>query len=119
MRSAETILIFPNTRPVSPKRDDKHMRLLGSEGRHKLLQLLGNRRNWYYGFYTIGEPTDQPTNIGFVFRSGTDELVLFFDYMTIQGTFRGNQVARMLEEGARNKLEAWKRRYAQRELAAK
>jgi len=86
--SAEAVYVFPVTSPLKPQRDDRHMRLLGPEARHGIVQLLGNYENWSHGLYTIGIPENQPPNIGLLFRSGKDELVLFFNSDTVQGKFR-------------------------------
>jgi hypothetical protein len=123
MHRAERVYVFPVTTLMEPHRDDKHLRLLGREAADSIVQLLGREQNWYNGLYTIMEGADQPTNVGFLFRSGKDELVLFFSEMTVvtgvHGTFMGKRVEGMLEEEPRAKFEEWKRRYAQTELAFK
>jgi hypothetical protein len=116
---AEAVYVFPVTTPMEPRRNDKHLRLLGPRAAQSIVQVLGKERNWYNGLYTIVEAADQPTNVGLLFRAGRDELVLFFSEMTVQGTFRGKRIAGMLEDKPRSKFDEWKRRYAQPELAVK
>jgi hypothetical protein len=119
IRSAEAVYVFPVTSPLKPQRDDRHMRLLGPEARHGIVQLLGNYENWWHGLYTIGIPENQPTNIGLLFRSGKDKLVLFFNSDTVQGKFREIELGGLLEKKPKEEFETWKRHYAQPELAFK
>jgi hypothetical protein len=119
MHRAEAVYVFPVTTPMEPRRNDKHLRLLGRRAARSVVQLLGKELNWYNGLYTIVEAADQPANVGLLFRAGKDELVLFFSEMTVQGTFQGKRVGGMLEDEPRTKFEEWKRRYARPELAVK
>jgi len=54
-----------------------------------------------------------------LFRSPADELVLFFDSVTIRGSFRRRSFYGGLEDKAREQLESWKQRYARLELQSK
>src|ERR1700736_410046 len=90
VREAKTVYVFPVTTPLSPRLDDKHLRLLGTDAREGLVHLFGQKRNWYYGLLTIAEPADQPTNIGILFQCKHTKLTLFFDEMgVIRVDFRG------------------------------
>ena len=119
MRNTEAVYVFPVTNPSKPRRDDKHLRLLDSKARAQLLQVLADPRNWNTGFFTILQSDNQPTNIGLLFRHQGKELVLFFQWMTIQGQFDDKTMIGMLEENGRKEIEQWKERYAQQELATK
>jgi hypothetical protein len=120
VREAKTVYVFPVKTPMSPRRDDKHLRLLGSDAREDLVRLFGHKRNWYYGLLTIAERADQPTNIGLLFRCKHTDLTLFFDeggVITVQ--FRGKRDVTMLEHGLGEQMDEWKQRYAAKELAVK
>jgi hypothetical protein len=119
IENAERVYVFPVTSPLNPERDDAHMRLLGPEARHVIVELLGRYENWYHGLYTflISEP--QPTNVGLIFRREKDELVLFFNSDTVHGRFAGIDLDGVLEDKPKKQFERWKRHYAQRELAFK
>lgn len=92
MKSAQAVYVFPVKPAAKPRRDDKHLRLLDQDSRHKLLLILGTAGNWWNGLLTIVERLDQPTNVGFLFQTGRDELVLFFREETVEGRFRGRQL---------------------------
>jgi hypothetical protein len=120
VREAKTVYVFPVTTPMSPKRDDHRLRLLGPDARQDLVRFFGDKRNWYYGLLTIAERADQPTNIGLLFRCRHTDLMLFFDeggVITVQ--FRGKRENTMLEHGLGEEMEKWKKRYAAKELAVK
>jgi hypothetical protein len=119
IRSAEAVYVFPVTSPLRPPRDDSHMRLLSPEARRGIVQILGNYESWWHGLYTIGISENQPTNIGLLFRSGKDELVLFFNSDTVNGKFRAVELGGLLEDGPKEQFEAWKHHYAQAELVFK
>jgi hypothetical protein len=119
IRTAETIYVFPVTSPLKPQRDDRHMRLLDPEARHGIVQLLGNDASWWHGLSAIAIPEKQATNIGLLFRSGKEELVLFFNSETVEGKFREIELGGLLERKPKEEFEAWKRQYAQPELAFK
>jgi hypothetical protein len=119
IRSAETVYVFPVTSPLKPQRDDRHMRLLGPEARDGIVQLLGNDASWWHGLAAIAIPEPQPTNIGLLFRSGKDELVLFFNSEAVEGKFRDIELGGLLEDKPKKEFEEWKRHYAQPELAFK
>ena len=119
IRSAEKVYVFPVTSPLKPQRDDRHMRLLGPQAREGIGQLLGNEASWWHGLAAIAIPEPQPTNIGLRFRSGKDEVVLFFNSATVEGKFREIELGGLLEDKPKKEFEEWKRRYAQPEVAFK
>ncbi len=120
IKSADEVFVFPVTTPLTPYRDDKDLRLLTGGARLRLIQLLGNKKSWYIGLYEIIGPKHPPPNVGFVFRAGKSELVLFGTFgPIIVGTLNGEHIQRMLDEGAAQELEEWKETYAQRELGTK
>ena len=82
-----------------------------------LFRLLCDRQNWYHGLITVLEPSKQ--SFGLVFRSGRDELVLFFNDLTIEGSFRGRRTLGMLEDKPRKEMKEWAQRYAEPELQPK
>jgi hypothetical protein len=116
IETADQAYVFPVTTPLKPHRNDKHLRLLGSEPRQKLGRLLGEERNWFHGFdntFSLGEPR----NVGFLFRHAGVELVLFFSSGgKVRGTFDGQNTSGSLEEKPAQEMEKWKRIYAQPEL---
>jgi hypothetical protein len=119
IRNADAVYVFPSTSPTKYRRNDAHMRLLGPEARDKLVRLLGDDRNWYHGLLTFGDWPEQAANVGFVFRRGKDELVLFFSEVVIYGTFRGHRLVGDLEDKVQPQMSHWKRRYASTELQTK
>jgi hypothetical protein len=58
-------------------------------------------------------------DVGFVFRRGKKELVLFFEVDVAEGTFDGRNIKGLVDYKRHKQLEAWKRRYAQQELTTK
>jgi hypothetical protein len=118
IRNAQQVYVFPYTSSEHPKRDDAHMRLLDPSARDTLKRLLGVSRNWFEGFLDVVEPLGV-RSVGVLFRSPADELVLFFDSVTIRGSFRRRSFYGGLEDKAREQLESWKQRYARLELQSK
>jgi hypothetical protein len=131
IRAAHEVYIFPVkfTRLSSaanngywsvPRSDDKHLRLLDGEARRGIVELLSREANWFHGindFVLIG---DEPRNVGYVFRRGTDQLKLFFSSgRRMEGAFNGEHTGGSLEEKQQKQLERWKEKYAQPELAVK
>jgi hypothetical protein len=122
MRTANELYVFPVMTPDKPRRDRTRMRPLDSSARHRLVALLADGRNWYHGGYTLIQTRPDPRNIGVLFRSGRSELVLFFSSSftsysgSVQGSFNGQHVSDMLEDGPGKKLTEWGRRFAQSEL---
>jgi hypothetical protein len=120
IKSADEVYVFPITTPDKLHRDDKHLRLLDPEAREKLVQLLCDQQDWFEGFddtvWVAGKP--KPTSVGFVFRRGKKELVLFFPVSDrAEGTFDGRNMSGTLDPKVN--WEGWKSKYAQSELAAK
>jgi hypothetical protein len=132
MRDADQVYVFPVILPVehnqkrgmligSPHRDNTRMRQLDAEARRQLVPMLGSERDWFHGHDDTLWVGDIPTNVGFVFRRGADELVLYFTLgWKAECTMpNGENLAGSLEEKPSKKLDEWKKRYAQPELAAK
>lgn len=118
MQSAQEIYVFPNTNPNYPHRDDRHMRLLDAKARAALKGTLDTKEDWWQGLYVLGGDDKPPTDVGFVFKTGKDELVLFFtDDLIASGTLNGEFFKGLLNEGPSQKLKEWAARYAQAELA--
>src|ERR1700719_1393362 len=121
IKSAPEVYVFPVTTPLKPHRDDKHLRLSEGEARRTLVHLLGNEKSWFHGFdNTFWVDKRIPKNVGFVFRHGKDELVLFCTLgWKIEATLNGEHTGGSLEERPSQRMEQWKKQYAQRELAMK
>lgn len=117
MKSADHVYVFPYPAGAKPRRDDKHLRPLAGEARRKLAALLGQRSHWYSGFYNLAVVPD--TGFGLLFRSGADELVLFFIHGIAHGTINGRSTSGLLEDSVDSQFEKWQKTYAQPELAAK
>ena len=122
IRSADEVYIFPVTNPLKPYHDDKRRRLLDRATRRKLVHLLSPKRNWYKGGFSqvvLGPP---PRDVGLLFRHGRSQLVLFFPQGVtawVDGTFDGQYISGVLEEGPAQQMDQWVQRYAQSKLAAK
>jgi len=121
IRTAEEVYVFPVVMPKEPRRDDKHIRSLSPEDRRRIVRLLGREQNWWHGAYHIVVPGTPPTDVGFIFRSKRDELVLFFLEYLVDGALNGQNVSGSFgnHSGDRKRLETWKHRYAAAELAVK
>jgi hypothetical protein len=79
--------------------------------------ILNGSANDFDDRVTIG---DEPRNVGFVFRTGRDQLTLFFSSGgRMEGSFKGEHTGGSLEEKQEKQLERWKAKYAQPELAIK
>lgn len=117
MRSADRVYVFPYPAGAEPRRDDKRLRPLAREARRKLAALLGQRSQWYSGFYNLVVVPDP--GFGLVFRDGADELVLFFIHGIADGTINGRSTSGVLEDPVAAQFEKWQKTYAQPELAAK
>jgi hypothetical protein len=117
IRSAEEVYVFPYPAGAEARRDDKHLRPLGREARRQLAALLGQRKNWYSGFYNLIIVPDP--GVGLLLRKGSHELVLFFIHGFAKGTINGRSTSGVLEDPAGEHFEKWQKTYAQPELAAK
>jgi len=117
IRTADEVYVFPVLNPLKPTRDNKHLRLLDQEASREIIRLLGPEKNWWHGAYHLAVPEPLPTDVGLLFRGGTNELVLFFMDYLVEGTLGGQNTSGLNEES--QKLEIWKHRYAARELATK
>ena len=118
MTQADAVYVFPYRSMAPTVRDDKYLRLLDGEARAKLMSILGDKRNWYYGLIAIMEVPDVPS-IGILFRSGRDEFTLFFNEITIEASFHGERDNGMLEDEPTKKFNEWKQHYASTELHSK
>ena len=124
IRKAEHVYIFPiPAGSKSPHRDNKHLRLLPLGAQRELVQLLGDQKDWFSGSYggsfSLGP---EPRDIGFVFKRGDHELVMFFSAgKFMKGTFDGAHTGGLLDERSDvvGRFDRWKRRYAQSELGAR
>jgi len=120
IRTADEVYVFPVTTPLKPHRNDRHLRLLDTEARQKLVSLLGEQENWFHGLDDRIRTGDEPTNTGFLFRHGNAELILFFSSGdAVEGTFNGGFTRGSIVGKSAQEMEGWKRRYAQPELAEK
>lgn len=119
MGTAKHVYVFPVANAFDPHRDDRHMRLLGREARESLERLLGDEKSWLHGFKDrIWAPDiPMPRDVGFLFAEANVEVVLFC--LSGQGLFNGQRAGGDLEDSAMDKLEVWKRHYAQPELEGK
>ncbi|HEY1774157.1 MAG TPA: hypothetical protein VGH91_13295 [Gammaproteobacteria bacterium] len=108
IKDAQQVYVFPNTNPKQPHRDDKHMRLLDPEARAALVGVIGAKEDWWQGLYELGIPDKPDTDVGFVFKTGECELVLFFmDNATVVGTLNGESLKGLLNSSASRKLDKW------------
>src|SRR4051812_45238205 len=64
IRTADEVCIFPVRKPVTPHRNDKHLRVLDAEARRKVCRLLGDERSWFHGVYTVPVIDDGSRGIG-------------------------------------------------------
>jgi hypothetical protein len=124
IRSAQEVYVFPYTSSEHPTVDRKHLRPLDQNGKDTLKRLLGDSRNWFVGFNDAALPLGV-RSVGVLFRTGGDELVLFFDLGAIEGRFRGGSYSGTLEHKRNPKhnpweeLEKWKEQYARPEIEGK
>ena len=93
--AAEEVYIFPVATPLEPHVSEKHLRLLNPEARGKLERLLSDGRDWFHGFDNRISVGAVPRDVGFLFRQGKNELLLFFPRP--QGAFNGEHTAGSLE----------------------
>jgi len=120
MRNADQVFIFSIHTRDKPRRDDKHMRVLEPRARRDLIRLLGHPQKWYMGAddrFGIGPP---PKDIGLLFRSGRNELILFFSPgELIDARYNGQRQPTRWSpgEGSYEGVENWKARYAKPELS--
>jgi hypothetical protein len=116
IRAADVIYVFPLRNPAEPHRDDKHERALKPEARAKLVALLGDQRNWWQGGYGLVVEQPEPPDVGFVFRTGSSQLVLFWEDYLVAGTLNGQYIKGLFDKS--EELQRWKRRYSSAELLA-
>ncbi len=119
IKTAEAVYVFPVATPLDPHRG-KQLRPLNATARNSLVQLLGNEQNWLHGFDNRIRVGDEATNAGFLFRQGSNELVLFFSSGgAVEATLNGENTGGSLVYEASVEMEKWKDQYAKPELAAK
>ena len=118
IRTAEKAYIFAVPNPLTPHRDNDHLRILDGKAQEKLVDLIGQQRKWWQQQYSLAVVEPVPPDVGFLFRHGTSEVVLFFTGGCAEGTIDGQHISGVLDDGG-EQLQKWKRRYAQPELAAK
>ncbi|HEY2345164.1 MAG TPA: hypothetical protein VGH80_04690 [Xanthomonadaceae bacterium] len=120
IRTASEAYIFPVPDPLKPHLDRQRMRRIEGPAREALVGLLGEPSNWYDGLYNLVGPKHEPPGVGFVFRQGASELILFQETGGfIRGTFNDQHVQDMLDGAATPKLLSWERTYAPQELESK
>ena len=118
IRTADHVYVFPLPNPSKPELDDKDLRLLGASARRDLAQVLGYRKDWWQGGYSILIADPPAPSVGFVFRQGNDELVLFFTDTIADATYNGEHTSGMIDHSREKQFERWKKRYARQELQA-
>ena len=111
---ADAVYVFPYTDKAEHRVDKKHLRLLGGSAREKLVTILGDSGNWEQPVVVV-EP-DAQRSVGVVFRTSRDELVLFFNPISIDGAFGGCCGYGVLKDQPRAQLEKWKQRSAHSEI---
>ncbi len=121
IRTANEAYVFPLPNPLKPHRDDLRLRRLDASSRAGLVRFLGYEQDWFHGFDNrIWTDDKLPPSVGFVFRQGQSELVLFIiDGGRVTGTFNGEHKSGTLEGSAWKGLESWKHRYALPEMGSK
>lgn len=116
---AEAAYVFPVSTPLDPHLDKKHSRQLDPEALRALKHLLGNKRGWFHGNYDLIGSRPEPANVGFLFRQGNNNVVLFLSSGgLLEGTFNGENTSGLLNDEIAQALEMWKLRYAQLALPA-
>ena len=120
IKNARDVYVFPYTTSANahPRRDEKHLRALDPPARDTLKRLLGDPQNWFVGFIDSALPVGV-REVGVLFRTKTDELLLFIDSDTISVSFRGHWYGGGLISRRVNDLYDWKRTYARLELEGK
>ena len=121
IQTATEAYIFPDPNPLKPHREELRMRRLDASSLAELVRILGYDQDWIHGgVLMMGAVKKLPPNVGFDFRKGPSELVLFInDDGHVTGTFNGLHKGGYLEGSAFKELESWKHRYAQAELGSK
>ena len=120
IRTATEAYVFPLPDPLKPHRDALRMRRLDASAHSELVHFLGYEHDWRHGLYQlIGTIGQLPPSVGFVFRRGQFELVLFvIEDGAVKGTFNGENKSGYLEAPAMKELESWKDRYVRAELGS-
>jgi hypothetical protein len=118
IRAADQAYMFPVKNSWKPHRDYKHKWLLDKHARSELVRLLSHKSDWEPGQYALFDVEPKP-DVGFVFRHGENEVVLFFHGPVAEGTVNGRNIKDLLDAKRQPPFEQWKRRYVQPELSAR
>ncbi len=116
IRTADRVFVFPVADPSRPHRDERTMRLLDAPASARIRALLGDTRNWFHGLDDTIDGGPRKSGVGFMFRNGSSEVVLFFDYQRAQGTFNGETTDGSLRFEEVRSMEAWEQRFARPEM---
>jgi hypothetical protein len=120
VRTASEAYVFPLPDPLKPHLDRQRMRRLDAQSQHALAALIGDESNWWHGMYELFGPEHEPPSIGFVFKEGPSELVLFVKAdRIINGTFNGEHQSGLIDDHAVPKLKAWEHLNAAQEIDGK
>ena len=130
MRTADAVYVFPvkfttvassrikGVRYLNPHGDRKRSRLLDDRAKRALVRVLGHEKEWFHGHDSRISVEPEPSNVGFLFRRGRDELILFGSTGgRFEGPFNGQLTSGSLED--EEQLEKWKQQFAQPEIARK
>ncbi|HEY2345315.1 MAG TPA: hypothetical protein VGH80_05450 [Xanthomonadaceae bacterium] len=121
IRTADQVFVFAVADREQPHRDERNMRLLDARASAGIRTLLGDTRHWLHGFdNTIFKPNTRlrASDIGFVFRKGPSEVVLFFNYRRVEGTFNGENIGHCSLDRI-EAMKAWEERFARPEMPTK
>ena len=116
IRTAEQVFVFPVADPRRPHRDPTAMRSLDAPARAAISAFLGDTRHWFHGLDDTIDPGPKKPGVGFLFRKGSSEVVLFFDYQRAKGTSNGETTGGSLEFGEVPFMQAWEQRFARSEM---
>lgn len=120
IKAAQQVYVFPVATPLDPRRDDSHMRLIGGDASSQLIALLAPADNWLRGLNDLMYPDKEKKSVGFVFRDGTNEVVLFAVHSDVLiGTYNGEHFGGTLDlesENVEKEFKEWIAKYAKPEL---
>ena len=127
MRSASSIYIFPvryktlepvrtGSTEVEPYWDQNRFRSLGADARRELVGIIGHEKDWFHGMNDVVTTEPEPENIGLSFRNGSKEVILYFTQCGIGGRVNGQRTSGTLQFKTAERLESWRRKYAQPEV---
>jgi len=116
IRTADQVFVFAVADPRHPHRDERAMRMLDGSASAGIRALLGDTKHWFHGLDDTIDGEPRKSGVGFVFRKGLSEVVLFFDYRRAEGTFNGETTGGSLEFGEVLVMQAWEQRFAKSEM---